>query len=257
MRLALAALLVASASISVLPAAHAQAPGVDSRRALFQTIPELNVDGVTLERALNYLRDTSGANIVIEWKILEAVGVARETPITLQVRNLPLRKMLQLVLDQASPNAPLVYNVDSNVIEITTQEAADRQMVTKVYPVDDLVMAPNTKAAPTLNLGQTTSQAGQGSTNQSNNGQGGLWGSNGNNNMNDQNNQDLQKNAQQRGEDLAALIREVVRPNIWRENGGTASIRYLNPGKLIVTAPISVHEAIGGPVGNAAVRYGS
>ena len=49
------------------------------------------------------------------------------------------RKMLQLALDQASPNAQLVYMVDENVIQVTTQEDADKQMITKGCVVDDLV----------------------------------------------------------------------------------------------------------------------
>jgi len=262
-RLTLASLLVAAVGVTAfLPAASAQVN--DSRHALGSVVPELNVEAVPLERALNFLRDTSGANIVVNWKVLETLGVAKDTPVTLQVRNLPLRKMLQLVLDQASPNSSLVYNIDSNVIQITSQEDADRQMVTKVYVVDDLVMAPNVKQAPTLNLGQTTQQSGGGGGGfggggsqggQNGGGQGGLFGSQSNNNQ--PQNVDLMKNAQQRGEDLVALIREVVRPTIWRENGGTASIRYFNPGKIIVTAPLSVHEAIGGPVGNTGIRFGS
>jgi hypothetical protein len=45
------------------------------------------------------------------------------------------------------------------------------------------------------------------------------------------------------------MIRETVRPEIWRENGGAASIRFYN-GNLIVTAPRSVQEAIGGGGGD-------
>jgi len=266
-RLTFASLLVAAVSLtSFLPAADAQA--IDSRRALSSVVPELNVEAVPLERAVGFLRDSSGANIVVNWKILETLGVAKDTPVSLQVKNLTLRKMLQLVLDQASPNSSLVFNVDSNVIQVTSQEDADKQMVTKVYVVDDLVMAPNVKQAPTLNLGQTTQQAGGGGGggfggggggmnggSGGGSGSGGLFGSQSNGNQ--PQNVDLMKSAQQRGEDLVALIREVVRPTVWRENGGTASIRYFTPGKIIVTAPISVHEAIGGPVGNSGIRFGS
>ena len=42
------------------------------------------------------------------------------------------------------------------------------------------------------------------------------------------------------------MIRETIRPDVWREAGGPASIRYYN-GNLIVTAPRSVQEALGGP----------
>jgi hypothetical protein len=47
--------------------------------------------------------------------------------------------------------------------------------------------------------------------------------------------------------DLIKLIEDTIRPEIWRDNGGTASIRMFN-GHLIVTAPRSVHEKLGGRV---------
>ena len=49
----------------------------------------------------------------------------------------------------------------------------------------------------------------------------------------------------------------MVRPTIWKENGGPATMRYFN-GKLIVTAPQSVQEMIGGPAPSegGAVRFG-
>jgi hypothetical protein len=61
-----------------------------------------------------------------------------------------------------------------------------------------------------------------------------------------------QQNATPRDKDAKAkelvdLIRETVVPSIWVENGGKATIRFFS-GNLIVTAPRSVHEAIGGPV---------
>jgi hypothetical protein len=53
----------------------------------------------------------------------------------------------------------------------------------------------------------------------------------------------------ERAQDLVDLIMDVIEPDIWRENGGPASIRYFN-GSLIVTAPRHIHEMIGGPLGD-------
>jgi hypothetical protein len=64
-----------------------------------------------------------------------------------------------------------------------------------------------------------------------------------------------QQTSAQKGQELVDLIKNVIRPNIWSDNGGPASIKYYN-GKLIVNAPVSVQEAIGGPVGNSGIRYG-
>jgi hypothetical protein len=46
---------------------------------------------------------------------------------------------------------------------------------------------------------------------------------------------------------LIDIIQAIIEPDIWDVNGGRAAIRFFN-GSLIVTAPRSVHEALGGPV---------
>lgn len=263
-RLALAvAILAATTGFSSLRAADVKTGTPVGR------INEINVDAVPLSKVMDFLRNISGVNLVVNWKSLEGAGVTRDTPITLQVRDLPLRKMLQLVLNQASPNAPLAYTVEGNVIQITTQDEIDKQLVTKVYIVDDLVMVTTANVpAPKINLsniGQSSGGTSYGSGgggggfggssggNSGGSGNGGLFGNNGSNSSS-ANNQPVET-AAQKGQALVDLIKSVIRPNIWKDNGGPADIKYLN-GKLVVTAPVSVQEAIGGPVGSTGIRYG-
>ena len=235
----------ADTAATATPAQVSVAPPRNANAALGSRISELNVDNVALSRVVDFLRDVSGANIIVNWKVLEGAGINKDAPISIQVRDLTLRKMLKLVLDQASPNAALVFSVDSNVIGITTQDDADKHMVTKVYVVDDLVMTDNsTITPPTLNLQQATAASTGGQAG----GTGGGGGGGGTSLFKtDTPAAATTDTPQKRGEDLAALVREIVRPSIWRENGGQASIRYFS-GKLIVTAPVSVQEAIGGPM---------
>ena len=51
----------------------------------------------------------------------------------------------------------------------------------------------------------------------------------------------------ERAEAIIDVIVNVIQPDIWQINGGTSAIRFFN-GSLIVTAPRSVHEALGGAV---------
>src|SRR5687767_12214532 len=44
-----------------------------------------------LEKALDALREQSGVNIVVHWPAVESAGLARDTPIDLRVRRLPLQ----------------------------------------------------------------------------------------------------------------------------------------------------------------------
>lgn len=256
--------------LALVPAAHsARAADFEStipaRQALRMTLREVKVENVSLAKVMRFLQDTSGANIVVRWKTLEAINVTKDTPITLEVSNLSLRKVLQLVLDQAAVNANLVWTIDENVIEITTQEETDKRMLTRVYVVDDLVMPANRNQIqpPTLGLGSSqtystgTGGAGGGGGLGLGGGAGGGAGGGGLfPNLQQQNNQGggEKSDTEKAGQELVSLIMSTIRPNIWKENGGNASIRFFQ-GKLIVTAPVSVQEAIGGPVPDNR-RYG-
>jgi hypothetical protein len=259
------------------PVRGADAAPVNARQALSQTVRELNVDGASLAKVIEFLRNVSGANLMVNWKSLEAAGVQRDALISLTVREVSLRKMLQLVLSQASPQSPLSYSVDANVIQITTQEELDKQMVTKVYIVDDLVMVGNTNVqVPRMSLNASSGSGGYGGGGSGGGGGGfggggggfgggggsvggggyggnsggGLFTTSGTNSTSQQT-----ETPDKKGQELVDLIKAVIRPNIWSDNGGTATIKYFN-GKLIVSAPVSVQEAIGGPVGDVGIRYG-
>ena len=56
----------------------------------------------------------------------------------------------------------------------------------------------------------------------------------------------LQPPPQEKAEELIAIITELVEPNLWNINGGTAAyIRYYE-GNLIIRAPDFVQRQIGG-----------
>jgi hypothetical protein len=63
----------------------------------------------------------------------------------------------------------------------------------------------------------------------------------------DSEDRDQPRTKSERVQALIDLITQTIQPDIWRINGGTATIAYLH-GCLIINAPRSVHEAIGGPV---------
>jgi hypothetical protein len=128
------------------------------------------------------------------------------------------------VLASAAGDDKLAFVTDGNVLEITTRERADKKVYTRVYSVDDLLLeVPDFTDAPETDLGSNSSRGGVARVQKS------------------ADKEPLSK--AERGEQLLTLIRGTIRPDIWRENGGPASIRLFH-GNLIVTAPQSVHEAI-------------
>lgn len=205
--------------------------------SLGRRVPEARFEPATLADAIDFLRDVGGLNIRVDWGVLERAGVDRTTPINLRLRNLTARRVLEAVLREAGAGAKLTYEIDDGVIEITTQEEADRRLVVEVYEVRDLLFTPlDAGRAPEVQfqLDAVTRGGGGGSG-------GNLFGGS------SSGGQTEDKTPDQRGEELAQLIMQLIRPEVWNVNGGPASIRYFN-GTLIVSAPRSVQELIGVPV---------
>ena len=218
-----------------------------TRAQLDRVLPAVNFTNVTLKDAIDFLRDVSGANIHVNWKAIEAAGITQDTVINIKLREVYLQKVLSLLLSEASGGSGLVFYIDAGVIEITTREIADNTMYTVVYPVQDLLVEPPvfieppqfdlSYAASRGQAGGSSGRSGSGSNSQSlfPQGQG----------LNQQNNQPRDKDAKANA--LVDLIITTVSPNSWAPNGGKATIRFFD-GNLIVTAPRSVHETIGGPI---------
>lgn len=226
-RIAIAALL---SVVLLVPASSVMAQGrADRDRMPAGVAREVNWDAVPLEDAVEFLRDATTLNISVNWKAIELAGIDRATPVTLHLRDVPVRKLIDFMLIEAGPGALDWYLADG-IVRITTQAEADKQMVTRVYPVEELLVTVPDFEGPKLNLERSGGGEGGGSS-------GGIVQGN-------SNGQDEAKTRVERADDLVAMITSTVRPDVWRDNGGTASIRFYD-GKLIVTAPRSVHGKLG------------
>jgi len=128
---------------------------------------------------------------------------------------------------------PLGYTIDDGVITISTGEDLDKNTLTRVYDIRDLIIdIPDFTNAPNFSL-QSTSQQGQGGGG----GGGGGGSSQGlfENADQDRQNQDQGRTRQEMIDEITRLITETVSPESWRDAGGTTgSVRELQ-GQLIVT----------------------
>ena len=227
---------------STRPAAKIELSKSDSsiapRAALSRKVPSIKLTAIPLSDAIDYVRDISNANIHVNWRALELLNVTRQTPVSITLSDVPVRRVLKGILEDSGAGDLLTYYVDDGVVEVTTKEIADSQMIPRVYPVDDLVTTIPDFAGPTFNLQNQSNQAsgagGGGGGGQS------LFSGNSNTTTTDQT-----QSKQQQADSLVKLITDTVKPEAWRDNGGAASIRYFN-GHLIVTAPRSIHQAISG-----------
>ena len=89
-----------------------------------------------LTEVVQYLEDLHKIQIELDIAALDGAGTAPDTPITRNLSGITLRSALRLILSEHD----LTYIIDNEVLMITTTEEAQNKLVTKVYPVADLVV---------------------------------------------------------------------------------------------------------------------
>ena len=110
----------------------------------------LNFVELPLSDAVQQISETHGIPIVVDNRALDEIGMSAEDPVNLSLANVSLRSFLRIMLRDLD----LTYVIKDEVMQITTTEAAEQNLVNKVYPVGDLVV-------PVINLGGGGGQGGQ------------------------------------------------------------------------------------------------
>ncbi len=109
-----------------------------------------------LSDVFDFLRDTTGVNLYVDWPALQLVGVRRDTPVTARLRDIKFSKALELVFKSVEGDADdhhLGYAVDAGVITISSRRELNKNTVTREYDINDLLFVPtdypNTNSGPT------------------------------------------------------------------------------------------------------------
>ena len=89
-----------------------------------------------LTDVVDYLKDLHNIEIQIDTKALEDASIGGDTPVTRNLKGITLKSALRLMLG----GMDLTYVIKNEVLMITTPEKAGNELVTKVYPVADLVI---------------------------------------------------------------------------------------------------------------------
>lgn len=121
-------------------------------RALAVRIPAVHLENRPLQEAIEWVRGAGGMNIVVHWKQLAAAGIPEETPITLHLADVPLQRVLELILQLATDGPELGYEDDQNVLVISTQADLDRKLVVRSYDVSGWAPPPKGVRPPVMRL---------------------------------------------------------------------------------------------------------
>jgi hypothetical protein len=147
--LALAAVLICGGSSSRAEQAAAEkardatSPETAIRQALAKPV-ELKFVETPLAEVANSLEKKLGVQVRLDFKALDDVGIKGDEPVTFQVSGISARSALELLLRPLDLASVIQYEM----LLITTPEEADRQLITEVYDVADLVVHGDASAAP-------------------------------------------------------------------------------------------------------------
>ncbi|MEE9211485.1 MAG: hypothetical protein V3U29_02410 [Phycisphaeraceae bacterium] len=214
---------------------QAEIPAVSVQQRLHMVIDSVVIDQETLRDAFDWWSRATGIQLLINWNVMELEGIYPEHRIDLNLHHVSAAQVLAILIRRAgAPNARLMSETTPWYVEVMTKAQADRRTVVRLYDVGDMLHeVPHFTDAPKLDLQNALQSGGGGSG-----GGGGLFSDAGSD-------EEPAKPKQERGEDLAQLVRDTIEPDIWQANGGEfSSIRYFN-GQLIVRAPLYVHRQIG------------
>ena len=219
-------------------------------RRLMQVQKRMELTGVRLEQAIDYIRDISGTSIHVKWATLEQAGVTKDTTVTVKLQDVTIDKALRTILEDVGGVNPLSYVVSDGVITISTKEDLSKETITRVYDIRDLIVSVPNFDPPSIggNLGSGSTGGTSGSTGGTTGGSSGgstsfgsSSGSSGSSSSSGGNNgpsrDDMIKN-------ILDLVETTIAPETWIDKQGTiGSMRELN-GNMIVTQTSDNHRAL-------------
>jgi hypothetical protein len=215
-------------------------------------VTEYSFDRAPLKDVITFFRASTGVNFHVNWNSLNLVGIDRQTPVSLEVRNVSASKALDMILKDLNSGRgtfdSVYWVVDRGVVSIATGTALNNKTRTRVYDISDLLVVVRNFEAPETNLGriQNVDEDGGGSHGDD---EGGLF--NDDDDDDDEDDEEEMTVAERRQkirDNLVSIITDAIGPQMWAPNG-KGSIRIMND-KLVVTQTQLGFKLLGQSFGN-------
>lgn len=220
----------------------AYAEPAENRRVLAQInsnkIP-LDLTDNRFEDVLKFIAQVTQLSIDPDWESLAAVGVEKDTPVTLKLQNkVTVQAALERVLAKVSKDqyARAGWAVADGGVVVGSEESLRKTKVLVIYNIQDLLFQiPNYRQVPQIDL-QNVLQSNQG----------GGGGQSPFSNANDQPNQDDPAARERRIRQIIDILYANVDFEGWKDNGGeTGSMQELNGSLIITQTPRNHREIVG------------
>lgn len=214
----------------------------DNRRALAtlaQKRVPVNFEENRLEDVLKFVQTVTNLNMDVDWPSLSTANIDKETQVSMKLTNVPVRTVLDRVMEKLSPDAATGagWTVNDGVLTVASKEALNKNTLPLIYDIRDLLIeVPDYTQAPEFDL-QSVLQ---------NSGRGGGGGGQSPFRANQQQNNANRRTLQERTEDLIRIITSNIDTPSWLENGGDVGKIQQFQGNLIVTQTPNNHRAVVG-----------
>ncbi|MEO0586231.1 MAG: hypothetical protein AAF078_01200 [Planctomycetota bacterium] len=190
-------------------------------------------DGNLLVDVINYFTNTTGVNFDVRWNQLQAAGVERDSPITLQLTNIPAEEALRRVLQQVSTEFdPVSFSIVEGIVTISTERDLQRTTFIRNYDIRDLLLPiRDFTDVPEFDLNSALQDL--------------TGGGGGGDLFDDSGDDDEEVTREELIEQIVTLIQDTVgRQDEWADFGGdVSSIREINS-QLIIRSTADNHREI-------------
>jgi RNA polymerase sigma factor (sigma-70 family) len=105
------------------PAVRRLAAPATMEQRMARRLPEVNFDGVGLSDVADFMKDISGIPIAVDWNAVASIGITRNTPTTVVLRNANVSQSLDALVWTLAEPGKLSYVVRDDGITISTADA--------------------------------------------------------------------------------------------------------------------------------------
>jgi hypothetical protein len=185
-----------------------QPPPPDPAPAILNaSVGDLNFAGAPLGNVITLLAERSKAQVLVNWKSLEAAGLTMDAPVSVRLVGATFGTALGSVLELAGGGQiKLAFSIDDNgIVHVSTADDLRRDAVTRVYNIRDLIDI-------YLTYRRTHGE--------------------------------LRMSADDAVNQITQTIENSVEPDSWRDNGGSVGNIHEFAGLLIITTGTESHRRI-------------
>ena len=125
----------------LVPSVTPESPDeVRIRAALSRRLPEVRFDAAAISDVIDFVRDVTGINILVNWRALEAAGLERSMPVTLRLKDVTLDQTFRMLEREAGGDSVrLGHAIEHGVLVFSTMADLGSRPRVEVYDIGALL----------------------------------------------------------------------------------------------------------------------